>query len=147
MEGSAKISDRQQDRLMEAWRLGVMLVTAAERAKLGFGETSEALGLPVPLARALIMLDEPVPMGELAELLACDPSYVTALADQLEERGLAERTLHYDDRRVRLLTLTAEGRALRDQIGVAVATEGMMLTRLTDAERAVLSPLLEKLVG
>src|SRR2546423_9311488 len=39
----------------------------------------------------LIEPDRPIPMGELAETLACDASNVTGLVDRLESRGLAPR--------------------------------------------------------
>ncbi|PUB27655.1 DNA-binding MarR family transcriptional regulator [Promicromonospora sp. AC04] len=131
---------------MEAWRLSQMLVTLAERAKADFASTVAPLGLPMHLARALAMLDEPAPMSELAERLECDRSYITSLADQLEERGLAGR-VPGTDRRVKLLALTNEGRELRDKIAAAVSAGSMMLTRLDDEQRASLAPLLERLLG
>jgi len=36
------------------------------------------------LARLLVQLGEPVPMGQLAERLGCDPSNVTSLVDRLD---------------------------------------------------------------
>ena len=53
----------------------------------------------------------PRPMGELARYLMCDSSNVTGITDRLEERGLVRRTLSDQDRRVKLLVLTDEGRA------------------------------------
>jgi DNA-binding MarR family transcriptional regulator len=64
----------------------------------------------------------------------------------LEERGLITR-IPGTDRRVKLLTLTPAGVALRDQISEAVAERNMILRRLTDTERATLAPLLERLHG
>jgi len=76
------------------------------------------LGLTFPLAHALRLLepDRPRPMRELAELLVCDASNVTALADRLESKGLAERELDPTDRRVKALALTAEGRRARQRV-------------------------------
>ena len=47
------------------------------------------LGLTFPLAHALRLLepDRPRPMRELADVLFCDASNVTALADRLEARA------------------------------------------------------------
>ena len=61
---------------------------------------------------ALHALDEPMattrwPSGRY------DASYVTTIADQLEERGLIERQPHPTDRRVKSLALTPEGLRLR----------------------------------
>ena len=39
----------------------------------------------------LIEPDRPIPMGQLAETLACDASNVTGLVDRLESRGLVRR--------------------------------------------------------
>jgi len=91
------------------------------------------------------MLDEPAPMSELADAFACDRSYITSLADQLEERALAVRTPGAD-RRIKLLELTEPGRALRDQIARAVSASGLVLTRLDDTQRATLQPLLAALL-
>ncbi|SHJ64727.1 hypothetical protein SAMN02745244_02961 [Tessaracoccus bendigoensis DSM 12906] len=72
-------------------------------------------------------------------------AYITSLADQLTERGLVERVAG-SDRRVKLLALTGEGRALRDQVAGAVSVGAMMLTRLDDEQRATLGNLLEQLL-
>src|SRR5437764_9367223 len=76
------------------------------------------LGLTFPLAHALRVLDpdRPRPMRELAEVLVCDASNVTALADRLEGKGLAERELDPTDRRVKALALTPEGRRARQRV-------------------------------
>ena len=69
------------------------------------------------------MLTKPAPMRDLAERLACDQSYITNLADQVEDRGLVCR-VPGDDRRVKLLQLTPAGEKLRDEISEAVAERG-----------------------
>lgn len=81
----------QEARFAEAGRLVRLLVDIAEQAKADFAATVAAVGLPMPLARAIVLLTHPAPMRDLAEQLACDRSYVTNLADQLEERGLVAR--------------------------------------------------------
>lgn len=122
-----------------------MLVDISEQAKRDFAETVAVFGLPVHLARALLMLDKPAPMRALADQLACDRSYITNLADQLEERGLVIR-VPGKDRRAKLLELTEEGAALREQLADAVAERALVLRRLSDAERRTLAPLLERLL-
>jgi DNA-binding MarR family transcriptional regulator len=52
------------------------------------------------------------PMGEVADAMCCDPSNVTTMIDRLQGRGLVERTPGSEDRRVKVLSLTPEGRAL-----------------------------------
>ena len=43
-------------------------------------------GLRPPMVFAMKELDEPKPMGEIAELLACDNSQMTWITDRLEEQ-------------------------------------------------------------
>src|SRR5216117_769027 len=57
----------------------------------------------------LIEPDRPMPMGRVAEALACDASNVTGLVDRLESRGLVRRQPSAGDRRVRVLQLTPAG--------------------------------------
>lgn len=135
----------REARFAEAGRLAHMLVDIAEQAKADFTDTVASFGLPVPLARAIVLLTTPAPMRDLAEQLACDRSYITNLADQLEQRGLVTR-VPGEDRRVKLLALTDAGVAMRDQISEAVAERNIILRRLTPAEREALTPLLERLV-
>lgn len=123
-----------------------MLVQIADRSKATFAEAVTPYGLPVHLARAILLLDSPAPMRALSEHLACDRSYITGLADQLEERGLITRTPG-QDRRVKLLTLTEAGQQLRDELSEAVAEQSLVLRRLNDSEREALEPLLERLLA
>jgi len=71
----------------------------------------------------LRLLGEPVSMRAFAEELACDPSNVTGLVDRVERLGLVDRVPDPDDRRIRVLTLTAKGRGLRDEINGEIARD------------------------
>src|SRR3954466_5434156 len=64
----------------------------------------------------LIEPGRPVPMGQLAETLACDASNVTGLVDRLESGGLIRRQPSAGDRRVKVLDLTPTGSRLRTQL-------------------------------
>src|SRR5215510_8346023 len=64
----------------------------------------------------LIEPDRPVPMGRIAEALACDASNVTGLIDRLESRGLVQRQPSAEDRRVKVLELTPAGAHLRSTV-------------------------------
>ena len=66
-----------------------------------------------PQQMMLGLLDEPRPMGELAQQMHCDNSNITGIVDRLSERGLVERRAAEGDRRVKLIALTDEGRELR----------------------------------
>jgi DNA-binding MarR family transcriptional regulator len=96
---------------------------------------------------ALRALDEPMSMSALAERLGIDASYVTAIADQLEQRGLIERRPHPTDRRVKNLALTDDGRQLREDILRELWTTVPVLDRLTDSQRRALRSVLDKAVG
>ena len=94
----------------EAWGLLVPLVYPPR-----FIEIAHELGVTPPLLGALRFLEQPQPMGKMAELLRCDPSNVTGIVDALEDRDLAERKPSAADRRVKVVELTAAGRRLRDR--------------------------------
>ena len=91
---------------------------------------------------ALHALDEPMSMSALADRLGIDASYVTTIADQLEDRGLIERRPHPTDRRVKSLALTAEGRRLREKLADELWVDVPVLDALTPAERRELGRLL-----
>lgn len=94
----------------------------------------------------LLEPDRPVPMGRLAEALACDASNVTGLVDRLEARGLIERQPASFDRRVRVLALTPSGTRVRTQLQRRLAAPPKRFDRLSAAERQALARLLERLL-
>src|SRR5215212_2013738 len=76
---------------------------------------------------------ESLPLGQLAERLACVKSNVTQLVDRLEADGLVNRTADPNDRRSRLAVLTAAGRT--------AYSKGDQIKRQTEQELfGVLSP-------
>jgi DNA-binding MarR family transcriptional regulator len=112
-----------QDLYMALNKLAVLLDDFDRRLFAGSGLNNRQVW-------ALSHLDERRgrPMAELARLLLTDKSNVTGIVDQLELSGYAQRTPSAEDRRVTLITLTPEGRRLRD--------------RLHDGHRALLSDVL-----
>jgi len=100
-----------------------------------------------PIFAAMRVLGEPLSMRDVAGQLACDASYVTGLADQLEERGLAERRDHPTDRRVKQLVLTDEGRRLRVALLHEVEAAHVAFHTLTDDEVETLARLLRKVLA
>jgi DNA-binding MarR family transcriptional regulator len=135
-----------EDPLVEARELAFLLVRAAERAKDDFGHAISGFGVSVPVARALLTLDSPAPMRALADQMSCDQSYVTSLADDLEAQGLATREPG-QDRRVKVLTLTPKGIALRAELSAAVARTSAVMIELNAAQRDELRSLLVTLVS
>jgi MarR family transcriptional regulator, organic hydroperoxide resistance regulator len=57
--------------------------------------------------------EETAAMVSIARTLHCHDSNVTGLVDRLEQRGLIERRSDPQDRRVKLIALTKEGKSLR----------------------------------
>jgi DNA-binding MarR family transcriptional regulator len=137
---------RSREAHLDEWdHLTRVLIHAAEGTKDAFADASHSLGLPAPVARALLGIVSPTPMRALAEVLACDPSYLTGIVDQLESAGLVVRVVGAD-RRVKLLELTKSGTQMRERISEAVLATEPFSARLTDAERTQLARLLEKLL-
>lgn len=95
---------------------------------------------------ALQTLDEPMPMGELAKQLACDSSNVTWIIDRLEERGLVERHAAEHDRRVKLLVLTAKGRALRAELEDRLSEAPPPIDALSPEDQRTLRDVLSRAV-
>jgi DNA-binding MarR family transcriptional regulator len=58
-----------------------------------------------------ILLTGPLSLSIISEELGISSSAMTQIADRLERAGLVERVFEADDRRVRLLQLSAHGRA------------------------------------
>lgn len=128
-----------------AWqRIGELLELQRCRASA----VARELDLSPPQLFALRHMDPdaPRPMGELAGALACDNSNVTGIIDRLERRGLVERRPSPDDRRVRILALTAEGERLRSVVAERLAAPPAAFDGLTAAEQQQLTALLGRLL-
>jgi DNA-binding MarR family transcriptional regulator len=105
-----------------------------------FGE----LGVPPPCAKALRCIEGPTSMKDLASRLRVDGSFVTAIADALEQRDLARRETDPKDRRVKNLVLTPAGDQLRDKVQ-QLFEDFPGVARLDPHERAALVILLRKM--
>jgi len=108
-------------------------------------ELARELDLFPPQIMVIQTLDEPKPMRQVADFLSCNSSNLTGITDRLEERGLVRRTLDPDDRRVRLLVLTDEGRKVRRRIKDHLRSPSQSMEGLTDEELETLIRLLSKL--
>jgi DNA-binding MarR family transcriptional regulator len=110
------------------------------------------LELSPPLLKAFLHLgtlgdDGGFRMSDLAESWGCDASYVTTLADGLQERGLAERRPHPTDRRVKTIVLTPAGHAKRARALELFAEPPSAFNALSAGEQRQLRDLLRKLVA
>lgn len=76
-------------------------------------DMSDAAGLPFGRVRVLRRLRKgPRTLRELALATSCDAPATTVLVNDLERRGLVARKPHPQNRRAKLVSLTAAGRAL-----------------------------------
>jgi MarR family transcriptional regulator, organic hydroperoxide resistance regulator len=123
----------------EAWGLLAQLVYPPP-----FLSIARELGLRPASFGTLRALGEPRTMSEIATVLHCDNSNVTGVVDGLEERGLVVRTPSTDDRRVKLIALTAEGRRVRARLMRAVEKPPPWLTGLPTSDQSTLRDLLAR---
>jgi DNA-binding MarR family transcriptional regulator len=105
-------------------------------------------GLTPNDSRALGSLDttEGRTMRSLAEEWRCDASNATWIVDRLERAGLAERRNMPNDRRVKLVVLTAKGAKTRSEVMEAFYTAPAELLDLDNTELETLQRALERLV-
>jgi DNA-binding MarR family transcriptional regulator len=88
-----------------------------------------------------------ISMGDMARGLGCDPSYITALVDDLDARGLATREPNPVDRRVKIIVLTEAGRSLGEEIRAVLSVPPSSFSALSKTELAELSDLLDKVIA
>ena len=115
-------------------------------------ERMAALGVRTKLSpgvlKTLMRLskEDGVSMGEMARAIGCDPSYVTALVDDLDDRGLARREPAPDDRRVKIVVLTDAGRILAAEIDGVLSVPPAAFSVLSVSELRQLRGLLDKVL-
>ena len=97
-------------------------------------------------AIALLKLDAPMTMKELGQRMACDPSFVTSIADALEKHGLARREPSLRDRRSKNIVLTPEGEAVRERLYREILSQAPWCTALDTGERRCLLGLMRKML-
>ena len=107
------------------------------------------IGLSLPklaALRALVAAGNALPLGHLADRLACVKSNVTQLVDRLEADGFVSRESDPTDRRSCLAAVTEAGRRAYEQgVRIQKDTEADLFGALTAEESAQLSQLLGKL--
>jgi DNA-binding MarR family transcriptional regulator len=106
-------------------------------------------GLTPNDSRALFTLtdSEGQTMRGLAERWECDPSNATWIVDRLEKLGLAERQALPEDRRVKLVVLTAKGQKTRAALLDEFHTPPADLAALDSGDLDSLRRVLRKLMA
>jgi DNA-binding MarR family transcriptional regulator len=130
----------------EAWRtlFEAFMLTHPERQ-----ETLGEHGLTPNDSRALYSLDrkEGRAIGALARQWNCDPSTATWVVDRLERTGLAERRPSPDDRRVKLVLLTAKGAKMIETLEAVFMEPPAAMGALDADELVELKTTLDKLIA
>ena len=83
-----------------------------------------------------------LPMGKMGVRLMVHPAAVTNAVGKLEQRGLVQRQMSPDDRRVVLAVITDEGRALAEEATDALNRAAFGLPGLSRQEAAEIAAML-----
>lgn len=112
-------------------------------------ETLKPFGLTFAAYEALQLLaftrTGSLPMGKMGVRLMVHPASVTNAIAKLEQRGLVQRQMSPDDRRVVLATITLKGRAVAREATVALNQAWFGLPGYTKQEAAQVAAVLHKI--
>ena len=109
---------------------------------------SDAAGLPFSRVRALDRLTRgPLTLGTLAEVMGTDAPAATVIVNDLEERGLVVRQAHPEDRRAKVVSLTAQGRKVMRAARAVTDEAPAPFEGLSDGEVEQLRKIVGRLVG
>ena len=124
------------------------VVTAAPNVVAVYRPVLEPLGLTHPQYLVMLALWERSPrsLGELAGELAMEPATLSPLVKRLEAQGRVSRSRRLDDERMLDISLTDEGRALR-QDALEVPGKIMQRVGMDAAEVAELRTALVRFAG
>jgi DNA-binding MarR family transcriptional regulator len=126
------------------WAAMQAFVRAEDRRQ----ELRDALDLGRGLGRVTALLHlvrGPLTLRDIAEVNGVDAPYATVIVDQLESRGLAQRSVHPDDHRRKLVTLTGAGREAAALAARILAEPPPALTLLAPGDLALLDAVLARL--
>ena len=129
----------------QAWPLMHRFAEAHNR----HGELAEALGFRLGGGRGKILFqlrDGPLTLGELATANRVDAPYATLIVDKLEAHGLVERRPHPDDRRRKLVALTAAGQHAIETADAILLRPPRAMSSLSADDLGQLTGLLTRLL-
>jgi len=107
-------------------------------------KVSEAGGFPFSRWRALKrLIDAPLTLSELADLMTTDAPAATVAVNDLERRGLVERYAHPDNRRAKLVSITPAGLRLMERLNNIADEAPAVLAELPAADLAELRRILK----
>jgi DNA-binding MarR family transcriptional regulator len=109
-------------------------------------QVADATGLPFSRIRALKRLDAgPMTLKDLADAMSTDAPAATVAVNDLEQRGLVERYPHPQNRRAKLVSITAAGRRAMATTRRVVDAAPAALQNLSATDIASLQRILDKI--
>ncbi len=141
-------NDPRDDLLKLENQLCFAIVTAARNVVSIYRPVLEPLGLTHPQYLVMLALWEQSPrsLGELADELAMEPATLSPLVKRLEAQGRVTRSRRAQDERVLEISLTADGRALRER-ALAVPAQIMEIVGMDAAQLGALRDGLAPFAG
>lgn len=118
-----------------------LLVALADRLRTFFDECAVQVGLTPAQGHALMAIEGPTRMGDLAAQQTCDPSSVTSMIGRLERDGFVQRVVDPHDARARLVQLSRKGSATRTKLATLLANATSVIDDLPPEQRAALAGL------
>jgi DNA-binding MarR family transcriptional regulator len=128
-------------------QLSLLIIRSSMKGKYAIVQIAEDHNITMMQALTLCLLEpnQSVPMKSLSTFMSCDPSNITGIVEQLVTEGLVNRKEAIYDRRVKAVTLTDKGLALRDKfLEITTSTRLPNLAALSDKEIEQLISILEK---
>jgi DNA-binding MarR family transcriptional regulator len=85
---------------------------------------------------------------EIAQIVGLDKTTLVATIDELESRGLVQRAADPEDRRARIVGITADGREIFERAAVTIhATDARIFSEMPPADCARLKDAFAALLG
>lgn len=123
--------------MRQASELRFLVLAAQREGNRQLAQALREIGLTPAQAEVITTLDEhePLTVAALGRYIVCESGSPSRLVDALVQKGLVERESGQADRRVVHLRLTAQARALLEQIrAVDNALDSMIAERLSEAD-------------
>jgi DNA-binding MarR family transcriptional regulator len=128
-------------------QLSLLIIRSSMKGKYAIVEIAEEHKITLMQALTLCLLEphQSVPMKSLSTFMSCDPSNITGIIEQLVTEGFVDRKEAIHDRRVKTVTITPKGVALRDKfLEITTSTRLPHLDALSNEEIEQLITILEK---
>jgi DNA-binding MarR family transcriptional regulator len=146
MSTEARIESVAEDSVETATRVFATMRNLVLERDDRRAEVARALGMSFSRSKALRgLVAGPMTMSELTARITTDKPYTTLIVDDLERRGLVERSVHPDDRRSKIVTITPAGIAAAALAEEILAQPPTAMLALDPEELAALDRVMAKL--